>query len=617
MANELHAYNIFAQTLTEVESFDNDSIVIAEVQQEGTARYASRKNNNSYRFSQRKMLNLIDLYDNSKFETGPLDSEGQRKLFLNIGTFRRKVASKQIRIGLKDYLFIPDDYFSIWLNWFMQRQFKIWSRYNGMAELINEFEEMFPKYGTIVSKRCGEKVERVPLRSLRNTQDAKSLKHAAMTGGFVIEEHAYTTNELQAYPDWKTGDLKLNPGQKLQVFERYAMVPKSVIYAFEGLKDFSKEEGEQEVLSMAILSPKRINKDHVSGNLLYIQELAEEDWPYEEEHWDRQDGRWLGVGEIENQMENQIARNTNTNLRRRALYWASKKVFQSSDEAVQRNLVKHVRDGDVMHVAPNGNISQVDMGTRALGDMAAEDKIWEDNSNQKSFTFEAATGESMPSGTPFRLGVMLSDAVSTHFNQMKEKYGLFLIRSYFNQMIPIFKKQTKEHVITIGCNEEGAQHVIEAITDHYVWEEFKKKLLAGEIPNPEEMRQKATEYMMRQKYHFVKMPAKAYDEVRNHMELDLTGQAIDTKQQIETITNIYLAAAKAARPDGTNGVLDDPRLMRLLEMAVSKTGMTLRDFMGPIKSAPPARPAIMPGPGPMPPMPNETQPPGGPALPAA
>lgn len=568
--------NELLSTIRKAISAFDDSITIAEPESHGSLKYL-KKNTGGYVFNQRKMLNLIDLYDNSKFETGPTDSEGQRKLFLNIGTFRRKVASKQIRLGVKDYTFIPDNYESIWKTWFMARQFKVWSRDNGMGELINELEETYPKYGHMVVKRVGKKLERVPIRNLINPQDCKTLKDAFLNGQFVIETHEYTEHQLKQFKDWKTDHIDVEEGEKIKVYECYGFVEREIVDDYNG----KESEDETMVPVMAIVTCDDTGEKKNDG-ILYLQEISKEDFPYEEEAWDKQDGRWLGIGEIENQLENQIARNSSANLRRRAMLWASKKLFQSTDEAVQRNLIKEVKDGQVMNIAPNGNITPIDMSTRALPDFNADDSMWEQNSNQKSFTFEVATGESLPSGTPFRLGAMLESSVSTHFQRMKEKFGLFLIRAYFNQLIPIFKKQTKDHTISIAGSEEGVGHLIDALKQYVVWDQFKQVLLSGQVPVLADIERQASELMAKQKYHFIDIPDKFYDDAKFHMELDITGQAVDTKQEIETFTNIFLAASK------NPAVLQDRNMIRLLEMIVSRTGKTLKDFMGEMKAQPQA-----------------------------
>ena len=139
-------FDIIGQIGKELNDFDNTQVFIAGIEPV-TGRYLG-KQNKGYYFSQKRTLSLIDLYYNSKYETGEFDSEGQRKLFLNICAFRADVASKQIDLDTKDFTFIPDGKDEIWKAFFIQRKFRQWARESYFGEFINELVENFPKYGT-------------------------------------------------------------------------------------------------------------------------------------------------------------------------------------------------------------------------------------------------------------------------------------------------------------------------------------------------------------------------------------------------------------------------------------------------------------------------------------
>jgi hypothetical protein len=132
-------FDIIGQIGKEVQSFKTDKILIAGTQQD-TGIYLN-KDQRGYKFSQWETLNLIDLYYTSKFETGLQDSEGQRKLFLNICAFRADVASKMIDLDTKDFIFVPDDSSSKWGAWFINKEFRDWARMNYFGEFINEIVE--------------------------------------------------------------------------------------------------------------------------------------------------------------------------------------------------------------------------------------------------------------------------------------------------------------------------------------------------------------------------------------------------------------------------------------------------------------------------------------------
>ena len=114
------SFNIFSQISKEIEDFKFKKIRVAGLDTGEDARYLVNQTK-GYWFSQREMLEVIDLYYNSKFETGIYDSEGQRKLFLNICAFRADVASKMIDLDTKDFTFIPDDESSMWGAWLISK----------------------------------------------------------------------------------------------------------------------------------------------------------------------------------------------------------------------------------------------------------------------------------------------------------------------------------------------------------------------------------------------------------------------------------------------------------------------------------------------------------------
>ena len=558
-------FSIFGQVAKELQSFKQDKISIAGTENNNEARVLNR-NQKGYLFSQYETLNLIDLYYNSKFETGPMDSEGQRKLFLNICAFRADVASKMIDLDTKDFVFIPDEESSKWLSYFISKEFKDWARQNYFGELINDFVERYPKYGTVVSKKVGKKIINVPLRNLVNQQDAKDLK----TATHVIEVHEkMTLDEMQEYPDWDTEGLEMEYGDTKTVYERYGRVP---------AKWFEKQTGQKakgetvDCVTICTLVEKKGKKDtEYTGTVLFCEEMK--DRPYQEAHWKRQDGRWMGIGEIENLFENQISRNMIANLRRRALLWSSKKVFQSPDDTVSKNLIRDVKDGDVLRIMPNGNITQVDMASREVGEFQSAEQVWEDNSNQKSFTYDAATGENPPSGTPFRLQVMVNNAVASHFNFKREKLGLFLKRIITKDVYDIFKREnSKAHTITIFGTEEGMTDLRKIASTMELNKRIKDWALSDDrtMPNFDAWKQ-AIELSYQEKSHlFVEIPDSAYDNAKHHIELTITGEEINTEAEIATLTTIYQSMIQSG----------DPRAEQVLSRIMGLTGKNLEAMLG-------------------------------------
>lgn len=526
-------FNIFDQLKTELNEYYTGKVHIAGTNRDSELRFL-KKQDKGYDFSAWETLNLVELYYNSKFETGNIDSEGQRKVFLNVSRFRADVAAKQTDIDVKHFVFIPDDSNSTNGAIFLTKQFKRWARAKHYGQTINSLNIDYSKYGSCVAKRVGSEIERVPLLSLIVQQDAKNLK----TANYVIEEHKEMTfDDMESMPNWDVSGLKIDFGEKHTVYERYGTVQLSW---FKQQKGLAVEEGDEmrSIDVMAILLPDVKNKKVNTGTILFMDKIKKR--PYEEAHWCKVDGRWLGVGEIENQFENQVARNMTANLRKRALYWSSKHIFQSSDTEIAKNLVRSVKDGDVLSIGPNGNVTPVSMETRNLAEYENNDAMWEKNSDQKSFTYEVATGEALPSGTPFRLGVVMTNAVTSHFDLKRENFGMFLSNIVSEQLLDVFKKENKkEHKVLFASDEKGIESIKRDLVEFYIWKHFNEQLLNGVIPDIEAIKLKVQEQIDKRKNHEFDVPEGYYDYLKATVDIVTTGENVNIEKKLETLTNFY------------------------------------------------------------------------------
>lgn len=551
-----YAANVYSEMKQELDDFYNKNLYLAGTNDQESARYLDSKNR-KWVYNQFKTINLIDLYYGSKFETGPYDVEGQRKLFLNLVKFRSDVAAKQIAFQVKDFEFVPEEGMSEWPAFFMQKEFHQWAKENYFGELLTQCIDAFPKYGWIVIKKVKEHLEFVPIQTIRCQQDAKDIASARY---FIIEHAGMTIEEMREHANWKTSELTLKAGESDNVYERYGLVRETEYNKFNGIEGGNSEKL---VLCLSILIMHQNVKDEPTGHTLFMEKIDSIADYFMDARWSSMNGRLMGIGEVEAQFENQIAANMSYNLFRRQLLWSAKKVFQSQDDTIARNLVKDVKDGDVLQIGPNGNVMQVDMSNKAIADFTNFGKIVNDNADQTSFTFESSTGDTLPGGTPFRLGVIMSNTVNSHFKLKQNTLALFFKRCMREFVIDEFKEEfDSKHVISMFADEEGFETLKQVALHLNVNDAVKKALLDGQIPDVGQLTQTVQEHLNKQLYLYVNIPDSFYEEADFTIDLTITGDDIDLNKKIETLTNLFTVLSQQ----------QDPRADKVLKRILALTG---------------------------------------------
>lgn len=592
-------YDIFAELQNEIDDFGKGYYITGDPNDSGTgfADKGKKGERGGYYFSQPDLYESIDMACASKYKHGIKDAEGQRKTFINIVNFYRDVMKMKIIIKVSNYIFEPLSLDFTYPVFLMGRKFGIFAEEESYDDELQDRAHDLATYGSVVSKRCGDETERVPLRTLKNTQSAKSLWHAASTGGYVILEDDKHYNEMSEYPDWNLDGLKKS--KSYTVYERYALVPKS-LYENEAWKTNGGvldkyDDDEEMVLCQAILIPDEPEKKSnriTKGKIVWMELVDEDSWPLDECHAERVDGRWAGKGEVEKQLENQIARNLNANLRRRGLLWAVKKIFYRNgvdSDDIPEQLLMEVKDGQLIYVGPNGQIGQVNTSNTHTAEFNQDDQAWKENSQQNAFAFNIATGENMPSGTSFSLGVVLDKAVSSHFTAVRNRFSNYLKRDFFNQLLDIFREEyAEEHTQQIGLGASDIENLKESMVTYHANERYFDKLAKRQKPNYDQIRAEVEEEMMRNPWLFVDVPADFYPNTHYYMRLNIDD---DIGPDVETLKTIY----QAMKADG------DPRSEQVLRMIMAKQGKNLAFIAGkkpapvaPVNPANPGAPASVP-----------------------
>lgn len=567
--------DIYSQVDKAIANFNEDIDVVPRRSTDGSARYLD-ESTGGYKYNQATLLYRCEMAYNSKFESGELDPEGKRKLYFNITRFFVQVANKNTDVDAKNFVFRPVDNSleNIWSVWFYHRQFLNFNKKEGFSKVINDLRNDFNKFGTCVAKRVKGGIERVPLRVLINDQSAISLRDGIEGGSPLIQIHDLSYYQISQY-GWDKPERFEGKKKVYEIYKYCTQQEYKELMNGEYDTEYETADKSKDILVMCVLMPcsDTAKKNKINdGKVLFCSQV--DDIPYEEAHSDKIDGRFIGIGNIEKQLENQIARNSTVNLRQRSMMWASKNLFQTQGDLVVNNLIQNVKDGEVLQVGIGGTIDRVDTSSHSLADYAQEDQVWDDNSKQQAFAFESATGESFSSGTPFRMGAMLSNTVMGYFDLQKEIFGLFLRDLFYNQIIPIFEKNLKDDLILIGKTEDGYNDLLELMaekqaSDYYHDIMLSPDVLTKEIPTFEDVKDIITSKLVKSPFIAINMLKDNYKTAKYDMELDITGESEEPADK-ETLVNLYTTMTQSG----------DPRASKILETILAMSGKNLKAIAG-------------------------------------
>lgn len=527
-------------------------------------------------FSITDTLQQVDAYYNGKFLDGDVDEKGLKRYFYNIIKPACDIASKFIDLDTKNVLLYskPGTTGGDFKVWVMQRGLLQWMKENEFGVLINKIKNLLPKYGHIVLKRGNDNVwDRVNIQNLRMNPSVSLLKESH----FVYEIHDMTPRQIRQMPWDKEAVEELlqdNEEPSLQIWECYDMSmdpgENQWTRTFQA-NLFSARKGD----GLVRASEANIGEydDFVPGVILHTDSMDE--LPYREHKFEEVEGRWLGMGWSEYLLDNQMRQNEISNSKARNMMLSSIQLFKTNDDAIGRNVLTDLDNGDIIQT--DGDITQVDMRTRAMPEYNVEEQRWDLNTERKTFSFDITRGESLPSGTPLGVARLSAGMVETFYGGKREELGLFLKKFIVDDVLPSFKKdKRKEHVLKFFTSDSDIQKLRSAIVEH----QMRKAIMdyaakSGTLPSPlavdlEKMRLEGS--LKKRKDVELKIPKGFYDDAEASVDVTIVGEEIDVSSRMQSMTVALQTLS------GNPNIVKDPATRTAFFKMLELAGMSAADL---------------------------------------
>ncbi len=527
----------------EEESFKKNSIVITK----------------GYSFNQYDTIRRIILYVNDKYETDGLDD----KVFWNLATPRLPHFAKNLDLDTKDLMPYGEGEINFYQSWVLRMKFQRWLEDSGFSGKLNDLAEGISMYGSFVFKkvkapigRVGEyDLEEVDLRNLYMSPTAKTLADSP----FVIERHLLTEDQIRAKKDVWTDVEKFIEGataieqtdEKENQADDGTDVPFYEVFERWG---YVEEDGDF-VYKQYIVGDIGDEEEHI----LWQQDANPSDLPYKDFHIGKYKGRWLRVGVVERLFKLQERVNTLVNQNADTTEIASLLLMRSDDENIMGNVLDSVVTGEIINTT---NLEQVPIDNRGLNNFLQELAVIERQADKLCFTPEVVTGDSMPSGTPFRLGAVLSNAGKSTFRFYKESIGEQLGELLKKDIMPgVVKTWNHGDIFELGSDEGDIEMYDNLLINKLKWKAYQDYFSTrGTFPSQEMMAlldARVREVVGRDNRKIE--IEKDFFNFKWGIKMNVTGEKVDKAAKNETLVNALNMIS------GNPAIVQNPLFRQLLE----------------------------------------------------
>ncbi len=514
---------------------------------------------------------------NSKFRTGQIDEEGDRKYYYNVNKNPCLVYTKAIDFDTKNIKLLTVEGGDSLKTWFMERDLKYWMRDKQFGKVLNRIFKELPIHGSVVLKIVNGEPYFVDLRNFIVDQQADTIDDM----NYKTEIHNYTVSgfrKVATQMKWeqsKVDDViaefhKMKDTSHIRLYERYGEVTD---YDAGGKATYTDKR--------VFMADVGVDEYDMYGNLIATHpgiELSADVWdghPYWEFHADKIPGRWLGVGVVETLMEPQIRQNEIANLQTKSSYWAALRIFQTRDGAINRNLMTDVRNGEIMNA--DSEITQIDMSDRNLAFFNEETDKWKNNTEDLTFSYGIVEGKGVSGGRSGNASVIASTMANAYFGQIQENIALDVKELLYSVIIPQFQKDnTNLHTVRI-IGQDLDTYIAMVKNDLVTKEVIRLITTTNTFPtnHDRDVIGIGVEQSIKQgREKIIDIPKNFYSDLKFDVDIDITQESVDTQQRYAT----KFAILQAITADPT--MLTDPTKRKILYGMAEDGGVNPDDFFG-------------------------------------
>src|SRR3990167_3189762 len=521
-------------------------------------------------FSQRKLIKNIINHELRHYPYGQLDSEGDYRIWFDIISPRINAEVKNLDFDTKDILIdsdLPKDNIP---NFVSNLSLKRWLRDNGQAGELNESVEQLSGWGNVVWKKIKDGYERIDLSNFYlSNVTAKTLKDTV-----AIERHQMNQSELRSKGGiWKNVNEVIEEcGNKTFQAEKDQMVFKDTENKFYEIYERNGEISEKDLFEaqgknggdenkyilakIVVAGLKKGQEKDDDKFILYADTISK--MPYKEAHRGKYKGRWMREGLVELLFDCQYRANTIGNQLAKGLEWASKVIFRSSDQLIVQNVHTDMKNGEIIR---SQDLQQIVLRMTGFDQLVNDWNRIIQLADAIANSYEVVTGESLPSGTPFRLAATLNINANKLFDFLREKLGLAFQELFQDWILPdLIKDLRAKEILKLTGDSDYLNRYYELVVNGWYIENLLR-LPPHTKEQAEILKQNKLNEIKQRPEQLIELEEGLLDDYQPKASVIITGENLNLNSELETLSS-FIALEQ-----------DPIRRTALIELAMKKKGI--------------------------------------------
>lgn len=520
-------------------------------------------------YNQYQTLRKIEFYWNSKYINGQKDEIGRIKPFYNITKFRVNVATRATDLDVKDIKCTSDNPDDRARTIIFNKELYNWMKEANLSYTLNVWGKTRAKYGGVLTKTTKKdgKINTDVVQWKNVIADPVNIKD-----GVVIEKHYMSPSELSKKKGvWENVEdaMKLATKSRTDKNKTEATEYKIPVYEIHG--EFP------ETYIPDIVNPDETEYKKclffIAGNNmdvpLYYEE--EDESPYDYLAWDDVFGRGLGIGVVEDGFESQMWTNDAIIAEKNILDLAGKVYIKTNSDKFSNNILTDTDTGQVFNLNENEDANVLNLMPNSLPQFQNLVEKWNTQYERSTNTFDAVTGETLPSNTPLGSVAIQTQQASSFFDYRREEAGIFW-RNYLNKRIipDLIKRINKSHLLASDYSAEELDYIDNAFTTYKANEKAKELILSGKVPTQEEYNQfrDSIKDMLAidGTRRYLDIPEGYFKDFEAKITIDPTGESKNKQEQLTSLWNILTQASNPT-------IRQDPEMLKILSQILEIAGI--------------------------------------------